>query len=90
MFLKLKKLLALSALRDTVLMDGELTNGIYHQISLKWKKKNSDNRAETYQTKNKNQAAKLTRKTICFSRTEKMHDLVVDLSVDRYEFEVKF
>lgn len=29
---------------------------------------------------------RLTRKTICFSRSEKMHDLVISLFINRYEF----
>lgn len=29
---------------------------------------------------------RLTRKTICFSKTEEMHDLVIGLFINRYEF----
>ena len=29
---------------------------------------------------------RLTRKTICFSRSERMHDLVIGLFINRYEF----
>jgi insertion element IS1 protein InsB len=29
---------------------------------------------------------RLTRKTICFSRSMQMHDLVIGLFVNRYEF----
>jgi insertion element IS1 protein InsB len=32
---------------------------------------------------------RLTRKTICFSRSEKMHDLVIGLFINRYEFGLK-
>jgi insertion element IS1 protein InsB len=31
---------------------------------------------------------RLVRRTICFSKTERMHDLVVGLFINRYEFEV--
>jgi transposase-like protein len=30
---------------------------------------------------------RLVRRTICFSKTERMHDLVIGLFVNRYEFE---
>ncbi len=30
---------------------------------------------------------RLTRKTICFSKLEKMHDIVIGLFINRYEFE---
>jgi IS1 family transposase len=29
---------------------------------------------------------RLVRRTICFSKTERMHDLVIGLFVNRYEF----
>ncbi|MBV8884329.1 MAG: hypothetical protein JO235_10090 [Chroococcidiopsidaceae cyanobacterium CP_BM_RX_35] len=29
---------------------------------------------------------RLARKTICFSKTEEMHDLVIELFINRYEF----
>jgi len=29
---------------------------------------------------------KMVRRTICFSKTERMHDLVVGLFINRYEF----
>ncbi|MBF0290462.1 MAG: transposase, partial [SAR324 cluster bacterium] len=29
---------------------------------------------------------RLTRKTICFSKTVKMHDIVIGIFVNRYEF----
>lgn len=32
---------------------------------------------------------RLTRKTICFSKTEEMHDLVIGLFINRYEFGLK-
>ena len=32
---------------------------------------------------------RLTRKTICFSRSERMHDLVIGLFINRYEFGLK-
>ncbi len=32
---------------------------------------------------------RLTRKTICFSKTEEMHDLVIGLFINRYEFSLK-
>ena len=32
---------------------------------------------------------RLTRKTICFSRSEFMHDLVIGLFINRYEFGLK-
>ena len=31
---------------------------------------------------------RLARRTICFSRSEEMHDLVIGLFINRYEFEV--
>jgi len=31
---------------------------------------------------------RLTRKTICFSKLEKMHDIVIGLFINRYEFGV--
>jgi len=31
---------------------------------------------------------RLTRKTICYSRSEEMHDIVIGLFINRYEFEV--
>jgi insertion element IS1 protein InsB len=31
---------------------------------------------------------RLARKTICFSKLEKMHDIVIGLFINRYEFEV--
>jgi insertion element IS1 protein InsB len=31
---------------------------------------------------------RLTRKTICFSKSIQMHDIVVGLFVNRYEFEL--
>ena len=31
---------------------------------------------------------RLVRRTICFSKTEHMHDLVIDLFINRYEFGV--
>jgi len=31
---------------------------------------------------------RLARKTICFSRSEVMHDLVIGMFINRYEFEV--
>jgi insertion element IS1 protein InsB len=30
---------------------------------------------------------RLVRRTICFSKTERMHDLVIGLFISRYEFE---
>jgi insertion element IS1 protein InsB len=29
---------------------------------------------------------RLVRRTICFSKTERMHDLVIGLFINRYEF----
>ncbi|MBU2714005.1 hypothetical protein KCG35_23405 [Zooshikella sp. WH53] len=29
---------------------------------------------------------RLTRKTICFSKTNQMHDIVIGLFINRYEF----
>lgn len=31
---------------------------------------------------------RLQRKTICFSKTEEMHDLVIRLFINRYEFDI--
>ncbi len=31
---------------------------------------------------------RLVRRTICFSKTERMHDLVIGLFINRYEFGV--
>ena len=32
---------------------------------------------------------RLTRKTICFSKSEKMHDIVIGIFINRYEFYMK-
>ena len=33
---------------------------------------------------------RLVRRTICFSKTERMHDLVIGLFINRYEFGLRF
>jgi insertion element IS1 protein InsB len=35
---------------------------------------------------NSTRIKRLVRRTICFSKTERMHDLVIELFINRYEF----
>ena len=48
---------------------------------------------QTIESKHTNLRARikrLARRTICFSKTEEMHDLVIGLFINRYEFWVPF
>ncbi len=40
----------------------------------------------SFQKKGTPRIKRLVRRTICFSKTERMHDLVIGLFINRYEF----
>ncbi len=48
--------------------------------------KRKTQRIERKHLKLRTRIKRLTRKTICFSKTEEMHDLVIGLFINRYEF----
>jgi len=81
-FLQLKALLEPLALVAFILMDGSLWAPF----------KSSYARRESRTRKNRKQIFKfedtncLVRKTICFSKTIIMHDIVIGLFINRYEF----
>jgi insertion element IS1 protein InsB len=43
-------------------------------------------RSESKHIKLRTRIKRLVRRTICFSKTERMHDLVIGLFINRYEF----
>ena len=48
--------------------------------------KNNTQRIERKNLNFRNRIKRLTRKTICFSKSELMHDTVIALFINRYEF----
>ena len=70
---------------DTVRMVGEPTRDIYLQRTMKWASGRL-HRIERKHLQLRTRIKRLTRKTICFSKSELMHDLVIGLFINRYEF----
>ena len=48
--------------------------------------KNQTQKIESKHIRLRTRIKRLVRRTICFSKTEQMHDLVIGLFINRYEF----
>jgi insertion element IS1 protein InsB len=48
--------------------------------------KENTQKIESKHTNLRTRIKRLVRRTICFSKTERMHDLVIGLFINRYEF----
>ena len=84
-FLQLKKLLELFEIKRYC-TDGwgayeRHLPAEYHEIC-----KRKTQRIERKHLRLRTRIKRLARKTICFSKTEEMHDLVIGLFINRYEF----
>ncbi len=84
-FLQLKKLLELFEIKRYC-TDGwgayeRHLPAEYHEIG-----KRKTQRIERKHLRLRTRIKRLARKTICFSKTEEMHDLVIGLFINRYEF----
>jgi insertion element IS1 protein InsB len=84
-FLKLKELLEPFGI-TTYYTDGWGTyerhiNAEQHQVG-----KENTQKIESKHINLRTRIKRLVRRTICFSKTERMHDLVIGLFVNRYEF----
>jgi len=66
-------------------MAGELMNGTCQQNSRVVGKRKTQ-KIERKHLVLRTRIKRLARKTICFSKTELMHDLVIGLFINRYEF----
>ncbi len=64
---------------------GERTNDIYQQSCHEIGKRKTQ-RIERKHLRLRTRIKRLARQTICFSKTEEMHDLVIGLFISRYEF----
>ena len=66
-------------------MDGGRTSGISPQSSITLGKENTQ-KIESKHINLRTRIKRLVRRTICFSKTITMHDLVIGLFINRYEF----
>jgi len=64
-------------------MAGALTSDILMPRSIK---KANTQKIESNHINRRTRIKRLMRRTICFSKTERMHDLVIGLFINRYEF----
>ena len=69
----------------SVLIDGVLTRDIYQHKCMKWVKRKTQ-KIERKHLRLRTRIKRITRRTICFSKSEVMHDLVIELFTNRYEF----
>jgi insertion element IS1 protein InsB len=51
-----------------------------------WVGKDYNQKIESKHLRLRTRIKRLVRKTICFSKTEQMHDLIIGLFINRYEF----
>ena len=66
-------------------MHGVLIKDIYQHKSMKWiNEKHACIERKHLQLRTR--IKRLARKTICFSKSEEMHDIVIGLFINRYEF----
>jgi hypothetical protein len=79
--------LHLSALPAFIRMIGVPINGIWNLQSHEIGKQNTQKIERKHLTL-RTRIKRLARKTICFSKTVRMHDIVIGLFVNRYEFGV--
>jgi len=70
-------------IKSSVLMDGVPTKDIYQRKCMKWV--NGRLKVERKHLRLRTRIKRLARRTICFSKSEVMHDLVIGL-INRYEF----
>ncbi len=87
-FLKLKKLLESFGIKRYC-TDGWGACERHLPVELHEIGKRKTQRIERKHLKLRTRIKRLTRKTICFSKTEEMHDLVIGLFINRYEFGVR-
>ncbi len=72
-------------LRITVQMAEELKIVIYRQRNMRLARGKRE-RIKRKHLRLRTRIKRLTRKTICFSKSEEMHDLLIGLFINRYEF----
>lgn len=84
-FLQLKKLLELFGIKRYC-TDGWGAYERHLPAKLHEVGKRKTQRVEQKHLRLRTRIKRLTRKTICFSKTEEMHDLVIGLFINRYEF----
>jgi len=65
--------------------DKFFVNDIFQKRNMKLARKNTANTTQTFRIKN--EIKRLTRRIICFSKPEEMHNIVIGLFINRYEFE---
>lgn len=86
-FLKLKKLLEPFGIKKFY-TDGLKTYERHLSVEIRQVSKYKMQRIERKHLTFRTRIKRLARKTICFSKSIQMHDLVIGLFINRYEFEV--
>jgi insertion element IS1 protein InsB len=84
-FLQLKKLLEPFGIRRYY-TDGWGAYERHLDAEKHWVGKEQTQKIESKHIRLRTRIKRLVRRTICFSKTERMHDLVIGLFINRYEF----